>query len=765
MQVLEIKNNLVKIAYDVKDNLALSGFVIIEDTNTPYVAQVVNVKADKLTNFAIVKLLFTFNEDGILKNYNGTIPSLKSTVSVLPSKELLDIIPVEKPLVMGQIAQQDVTLKVDRTILDNNLLICSDNVENTNILIDNMIRQIDEDEKVVIFDTDGQFEAENKVIFGQDFRLPLNYNTINFIYENELDDVDATSKAVIQDVFIEVQEYTRTLPEGYLPFETFINVVDQQYRETQIPQLILLKNKLLKYKEVNAFAETLKDVMSLSITIENTPVTVIDISDMTPILQKEIIAYAYGVMSGIDGNIYSFVSVDNTNSSKKLLKTFLSRDSVYTTIVCRHEYKYLPELKSSAQNLILFAPQTLQHDFAAYNTFLNKLNPDEYIVYGAHTQNIPLIVELDELVLEKKTDDSDDDEESAPTPSIVPMPESVKEVEPQEPEKSVSENIKNGQVEEPLNNIHEEIAESEQHFEAPNVEYPDLEIEDNASLTNEPVEEFSQEDVSIVESEPVIEEPAAEIVEEPTFDILENSQTEISEPVIEEEPIVEDFSEVNIDEVETFDTPVEENYEPEKDTENAPIYNILDETEDVISEEPEVLPLEPEIDYSVEDSDVEEDYQEPQFYNNDENDAMIEQAAKDVDKLIYEKLPEEDVTLNDLSDLQSDELTEDDLNLIGDLNSDNSVEENEPDIPEYNIEEEPEEPQEQPPVVQIYNADDIEYNEPPVLEPGDRVSTPKYGEGIVQKMIKYGNKMLCSIEFPNIGRRLLDPAMTEINKL
>lgn len=32
-------------------------------------------------------------------------------------------------------------------------------------------------------------------------------------------------------------------------------------------------------------------------------------------------------------------------------------------------------------------------------------------------------------------------------------------------------------------------------------------------------------------------------------------------------------------------------------------------------------------------------------------------------------------------------------------------------------------------------------------------------------MIKYGNKMLCSIEFPNIGRRLLDPAMSEITKL
>ena len=276
MQVLEIKNNLVKIAYDVNDNLALSSFVIIEDTNTPYVAQVVNVKADKLTNFAIVKLLFTFNEEGILKNYNGTIPSLKSTVSILPSKELLDIIPIENNLTMGELAQQNVTLNVDKTILDNNLLVCSDNVENTNILLKNITKQIDE--KIVIFDTDGLFDAENKITFGKDFKLPLNYDTINFIYENELDDVDATSRAVIQDIFIEVQEYTKNLPEGYLPFETFINVVDQQYKETQIPQLVLLKNKLIKYRDLNAFAETLKDVLSLSIAIDKSKVTIIDIS-------------------------------------------------------------------------------------------------------------------------------------------------------------------------------------------------------------------------------------------------------------------------------------------------------------------------------------------------------------------------------------------------------------------------------------------------------------------------------------------------------
>ena len=765
MQVLEIKNNLVKIAYDVNDNLALSSFVIIEDTNTPYVAQVVNVKADKLTNFAIVKLLFTFNEEGILKNYNGTIPSLKSTVSILPSKELLDIIPIENNLIMGELAQQAVTLNVDKTILDNNLLVCSDNVENTNILLKNITKQIDE--KIVIFDTDGLYDAENKITFGKDFKLPLNYDTINFIYENELDDVDATSRAVIQDIFIEVQEYTKNLPEGYLPFETFINVVDQQYKETQIPQLVLLKNKLIKYRDLNAFAETLKDVLSLSIAIDKSKVTIIDISEMAPVLQKEIMSYTYGVMKGINETIYSFVKVDNANSSKRLLKTFLSRDGIYTTIICRHEYKYLPELKSAAQNLILFTPQTLQHDFAAYNTFLNKLNTDEFIIYGAHTQNIPLIVELDELELDTQNDDdeteSEKDIEEIPSSNVVPMPAPVQNTAPQEnvtvtPEPEIQE---------------------EETFKAPEVEYPDLGFDNETPSSNEaPTVDFPEtETLNVTEEQPeenftqielpeTFEEPEIEEVqqEEPEEDIQKNFDNEISQEPIEEEvfmpetdipqvEINEDLSEqAIIEDSNISETPAE--YTSQATEEQAPIYNILDDNEiDYQDAEPEVLPLEPEIDYSVEDIDIEENYQEPQPY--DENEAMIEQAAKDVDKLIYEKLPNEDVTLDDLSDLQSDELTEDDLNLIGDLASDNGITP-EPEL-EYN--------EEQPPVVPIYNAEDIEPQEQQSLEPGDRVSSPKYGEGVVEKMIKYGNKMLCSIEFPNIGRRLLDPAMTEIKKL
>lgn len=739
MKVLEIKNNLVKIAYDVKDNLALSNFVIIEDTNTPYVAQVVNIKADSAINFAIVKLLFTFNEDGILKNYNGTIPSTKANVTILPSNELLDIIPIEDPIRIGQLAQQEIELKVDKTIFDNNLLICSNNLENTSTLLNNILKQLKN--KIVIFDTDGQFDYENKLYFGKDFKLPLNYDTINFIYDTELEDVDATSKAIIQDIFIEVQEYTKTLPEGYLPFETFLDVVDQQYKETQITQLVLLKNKLLKYRDLNVFAETLKDVLNLSIAIEKSDIAVIDISDMPNQLQKEIMSYTYGIMNSIDSDIYSFVKIDNSNSDKKLLKKFLTRSNIYTTIICSHEYKYLPEIKEVAQNLILFAPLTLQHDFASYNTFLNKLNQDEFIIYGAHTQNIPLIVELDEIEVDDNEENNNSDETKD---NVIPMPiaNENKQIEEQQTIKKETSD----KVEEDNNN--KEIIETT-FTQTPEVEYPDI--------TEIPIEENN---VQTEDTEIISVEGNTQINNEilPVDNILSENPTQetIEDNIIENEEIVENTPENII--IEESIEPIEISAEePVAQEENIEIYNSEDNINETEEDEiePQIELQEPDIDYSVEDIDIEENFGEPQIIEN--NDELVEQVAKDVDKAFYEKLPTENYELSENENIETDELTEDDLNLIDDLAIDDTNVQLE-DFQDFdNIQ--------QTPVVPIYETEDMEPKENQKLEPGDRVSTPKYGEGIVEKMIKYGNKMLCSIEFPNIGRRLLDPAMSEITKL
>ncbi len=661
MKVLEIKNNLVKIAFDATENLALGGFVIIEDTNNPYVAQVMNLKSERMTNYAIVKLLFTFNDEGILKNYNGTIPSLSANVSKLPSNELLDIIPAEEPLILGSLAQQDVNLKVDKTILENNLLICSNSLANTTTLLGNITEQIKE--KAVIIDTEGQFEWERAIAIGKDFRLPLNFDTINYIYENDLEDVDAVSKAIIQDIFIEVQDYIQTLPERFLPFDTFISVIDGQYRETQLPQLILLKNKLLKYKELNVFADTLKDILALSIVVENAKNISIDLSEIPENLQKEVIRYIYSILGGINEQIYCFVKVNNSNITKRLLKRYIARDNVFTTVICPHEFKYIEEIKEASQNIIFFAPLTVQHDFASYNSFLSKLNNDEFVVYGAHTQNIPFITEMTPVKEVKE-------------PEIVPMPEPVQQ-----------ETV----VEPPVQEvIAEQPAQTSDDF--PEINYPDIAGEQ-------------------------------EIVED------------IAEEVIEEAPIVEDdeiITEAPVQEDEVYDEPIE---------------NILDDN--VIYE-----PIE-EISELTGSDDIDEEIVDelPQELSNDE---LVEQVAKDVDKALYEKLPTEDGEFD-----TQEELTEDDLNLIDDLSVNDEISlVGDEDIPELdNFEEE------LPPVVPIYPAEENLDDEVQTFNAGDRVSTAKYGEGIVEKMIKYGNKMLCSIDFPHIGRRLLDPAVTEITRL
>ena len=73
--------------------------------------------------------------------------------------------------------------------------------------------------------------------------------------------------------------------------------------------------------------------------------------------------------------------------------------------------------------------------------------------------------------------------------------------------------------------------------------------------------------------------------------------------------------------------------------------------------------------------------------------------------------------------------------------------------------------EEQPPVVPIYPVEETPISGPvEVYQPGDRVTHPKYGEGSVEKMVKFGNKILCSINFAN-GRRLLDPTVSQLSKI
>lgn len=402
MQIIGIKNNLIKIIYNpIANNLILSGFIAIKEADACYICQIMHLEANEKGNLAICRFVFNFDaQSGALNPYNGSIPTNYAKVDEVNSADVLGLLPVEVPIRLGQLAGQGINLTLDKSVFEKNLVIACDDEKNKKQFIENISNQLlSHNKKVLVIDLNGDFNfSRNVVTASKDFKLPLNYDTLNFIYEKGLDDAQAETKALIQEIFLEVQAYSKTVPEGFIPFETFKNVVDDQYKTLHLTELVLLKNKLLKYYEAGVFAQSKEDFEALAQSLVKEQLTVLNVAKFEDSVQREIISFALSQVSEYSKETYVIICLDNSNSDKKLLKQVFTTQNVYPTIVCPYSFKYLSELKQMAQDLVLFAPTQQQSDFASYGVFLNKLNPREFIINGASTHNIPFVLNLDTLV-------------------------------------------------------------------------------------------------------------------------------------------------------------------------------------------------------------------------------------------------------------------------------------------------------------------------------------------------------------------------------
>src|SRR5574344_3001821 len=230
------------------------------------------------------------------------------------TEEFLYLLPSERKIVLGEIAQQKTNLVLDENIFEQRLLVCSEKSNDNTLLKENMISQLaSKGENLVIFDTDGSINLP-KLTATKDFKLPLNYETIDFIYSNGLKDATAESKAVIQDVFLEVQNYVKTLPDKFLPFDLFKNVVDDQYKSSGIVQLVLLKNKLLKYQEGNIFAQKKAETQTLRDYLVQNNSIIVDISAIDEAFQQAYMEYVLTVIDELEDNYYIIYDLTNENS-------------------------------------------------------------------------------------------------------------------------------------------------------------------------------------------------------------------------------------------------------------------------------------------------------------------------------------------------------------------------------------------------------------------------------------------------------------------
>lgn len=637
MNVVEVKNNLVKVKYNAEEhNLVLSGFVLIRDTSQSFIAQVIHLEANQNGTFAIAKMLFNFDPTGVISGYNGSLPDMDSIMDIVRPEELLEIIPIQNPLFLGELAQQKTLLNVDRLLLEDKLLVCSEKQDDNELLTKNLVTQLLHDnKKVLIFDLQGGLDFSNKKLTaGKDFKLPLNYETINFIYEKGLDDAKAETKALIQDIFLEVQEYVKTLDDKFIPFESFKDVVDSQYQELGIVELVLLKNKLLKYYEAGIFAQTKEEFESLEKSLSQNKKTIFDLSEMSEKVQREIISYTYSLIGNSNEQIYVFLNISDEISDKKLLKQIFNTKQAFTTLFSSYTYKYLKELKQLSKNLLLFAPIQQQNDFAGYNVFLSKLNAHEFVVYGNTTQHLPLIVRLEDITKHKP--ELLEEKAESPVPEQISQPESAQEI-----------------------------------FEPQIQEEEEIEILTSQNAQSGPQLENEEEFTTIVTDDLTDED----------LDLIDNFGEINSQPPVQKISVAEETS------LEGFSTPQFEEYET---------------TSNVISNEP------------------------VQEFDPPQSDIEIIEEESGFSKEL--KQQEREAQLPPQSDILPVQMAS-------------------------------------TPIVPLYSADIEKQADSDEIEQGDVVVHPKYGKGHVEKLISYGSKTLCSINFDNVGRRLLDPTLAEIKKV
>lgn len=816
MKILEVRDGFVK--FEADNSVYLSSFIQIDGIEKRYIAQVTQLKRSGENSIAYAKILFLY--DGSLQPYDKTLPSKESEIKEFTFDILNNSINAKTPVIAGETLGKGVSIIIDASSFDKKMLASIDDKQENNIIARNLVKQFNNlDKNVLIIDTLGVIDAK-KITAGVDFKLPLDTASLAFMYQDCLNDATADSKSMIIEIFKDLSDYSQTVP--FVPFGALKSIVDDMVDKSHVFKLLVLKNKLAKFDKLGYFAANKQEVDKID-SILNSKCAIIDLSKLDTAFQNRYLAFLYEKLQQ-KPNTQVLLELSNV-ISKKNLKNILSSENIPTTFITHSRFKYLNDIKNLFDNFIISPSFTNNEIFSIYSSFLKAMPKQTYLITGEAVNYIPLVSTLKVINEVIPSQPETFEEEEMPVSEPEEVQEELPIEEPEEEEivqeddselEEISEEDEPEIIEEPqitneeiLANIEEKSEaviteaakdltppenmfgeeEEEEDIAEPAEESLELEEDQEEQLTinaeyetileeQEPQEEYDE--IPITESFDTVQENIEEIEDYiPETDENDFEELSINEEFEQQEPLVEQEAEEEIEMPEGFDL----------DIDSTQMLDAEEETEEltVNDDDVDVLPI-AENNYELEDIvelnpdeadendiviDMEEDTEDELPENIDE------QIVKDVDK-VFTTRKDDDISDSDLDFI--DELNNDDGNLLEEVSDSDAV------LEELSESDENdgilEEPQEQielkddsddeiletrsssTPIVPVYDADipqeDLVMSDP--IQQGDTVTHAKYGSGVVEKMIKYGNKTLFSINFDNIGRRLLDPTLTEIKK-
>lgn len=821
MKILEVRDGFVK--FEADNSVYLSSFIQIDGIEKRYIAQVTQLKRSGENSIAYAKILFLY--DGSLQPYDKTLPSKESEIKEFTFDILNNSINAKTPVIAGETLGKGVSIIIDASSFDKKMLASIDDKQENNIIARNLVKQFNNlDKNVLIIDTLGVIDAK-KITAGVDFKLPLDTASLAFMYQDCLNDATADSKSMIIEIFKDLSDYSQTVP--FVPFGALKSIVDDMVDKSHVFKLLVLKNKLAKFDKLGYFAANKQEVDKID-AILNSKCAIIDLSKLDTAFQNRYLAFLYEKLQQKPNtqvilelsNVISKKNLKNILSSENIPTTFITHSrfkylndikNLFDNFIISPSFTnneifsiYSSFLKAMPKQTYLITGEAVNYiPLVSTLKVINEVIPSQPETFEEEEKEIP-VSEPEEVQEELPIEEPEEEEEE----EIVQEDDSeLEEIsEEDEPEIIEEPQITNEEI---LANIEEKseavITEAakdltppenmfgeEEDIAEPAEESLQLEEDQEEQLTinaeyetileeqeeQEPQEEYDE--IPITESFDTVQENIEEIEDYiPETDENDFEELSINEEFEQQEPLVEQEAEEEIEMPEGFDL----------DIDSTQMLDAEEETEEltVNDNDVDVLPI-AENNYELEDIvelnpdeadendiviDMEEDTEDELPENIDE------QIVKDVDK-VFTTRKDDDISDSDLDFI--DELNNDDGNLLEEVSESDAVLEELSESDENDgILEEPQEQLElkddsddeiletrssSTPIVPVYDADipqeDLVMSDP--IQQGDTVTHAKYGSGVVEKMIKYGNKTLFSINFDNIGRRLLDPTLTEIKK-
>ncbi len=516
MIIESVSTSAVRLSFDTqKENLYLGDFVkILDNKKSGFLAQVLKVESDKETpniNTALARILMTMNSDKKLTQWTGRSPSKNLKAEKLQNKELLQIINAEA-------SQQKISLGTLRNDSSSRLYfeipklnglsaVFSDFSQDKVTIAELFAIQLNQNnQRVVIFDLKGNFSNiadAAKLTAGVNFKLPLDYWGIESLYNNSLAGISTETRASIEDIFSEVQDYAKVCDEGFIPFSKFKNVVDEEYQENKIPELALLKNKLSKIQNENIFADSEIEFESLRLSADNNNLTIFDLSSVPNIWHKDFIGYVLNTCTQVlQKPMYIIMEVSEPafdfNVIDKISVGGL-RKKIYPLLLVDYNSKYADYVLSYAKNLILCPHGINSKKFANFDLTFSRINSNSIVFYGDFTSNLPIVGQIDELtgMEEYFEDDLETDFDSNETYSVL---QESKEDYAEQQEEPVEEEVIEAEIteeaevlpveeEEDFDLLYEEVMEKTDEYS-----YLEEETEDETKEAEQ--EELYQEEMN-----------------------------------------------------------------------------------------------------------------------------------------------------------------------------------------------------------------------------------------------------------------------------